>query len=237
MICIIDYGMGNLRSVQKALERVGAEAIVSRSPADVRRAEALVLPGVGAFGDAMRNLRAIDLVEPLLDSIEVGKPLLGICLGMQLLFEESEELGTHSGLGVLRGRVRLFPFANAATSPPEPGHSPLKVPHVGWNQIHIRRSHPLLDGVAHGSFAYFVHSYYVEPAHPSLVVAETDHGVDFASVVAQGNAMGIQFHPEKSQWVGLRILANFACASSQSLAARSGSLMRASPGQPGSGVS
>ena len=217
MICIVDYGMGNLRSVQRAFERVEAEVIVSSKPMTIEDAEALVLPGVGAFGDAMRNLRVSGLVEPLLSSIERGKPTLGICLGMQLLFEESEELGIHEGLGVLPGRVRLFPFANSTASPSSSRcealsgrKSAFKVPHVGWNQIHIRQFSPLLEGVADASFAYFVHSYYVEPADPSLIVAETDYGVDFASIVGRDNVWGIQFHPEKSQRVGLQILANFA---------------------------
>jgi len=211
MICIVDYGMGNLRSVQKAFERVGAVAAVSRNPADIERATALVLPGVGAFGDAMGNLRQTGLVRPLLASVDAGKPMLGICLGMQLLFEESEELGIHEGLGFLAGRVRLFRFRDPATSSAlDSDRRSLKVPHIGWNQIHVCRSHPLLDSVADGSFAYFVHSYYVEPADRSLVLAETDYGAMFASVVGQDNTMGIQFHPEKSQRVGLRILANFA---------------------------
>jgi len=210
MICIIDYGMGNLRSVQKALERVGAQAIVSESPTDIEHSESLVLPGVGAFGDAMRNLHATGLIQPLLDSIEGGKPLLGICLGMQLLFQESEELGIHTGLGVLSGRVRSFPFADPARNGRDLCKPRLKVPHIGWNQIHIQRFHPLLGNVADGSFAYFVHSYYVEPTDRSLVLADTDYGVDFASVVGRDNVMGIQFHPEKSQRVGLQILTNFA---------------------------
>ena len=222
MICIADYGMGNLRSVQRAFERVGAQAIVSSDPTDIERAEAVVLPGVGAFGDAMRHLRAIGLVEPLLSCIEGGRPVLGICLGLQLLFTESEELGVHRGLGVFPGRVCIFPFANSAASQRDPDGPTLKVPHIGWNQVHIRRSHPLLDGVADGSFAYFVHSYYAEPADPSIVVAETDYGLDFASVVGRHNVMGIQFHPEKSQRVGLQIVANFAnlCAIGQSAPSR-----------------
>jgi len=193
----MDYGMGNLRSVQKALERVGSSAIVTDNLKALQEAEALVLPGVGAFGNAMTNLRAAGLAEPILSAIEEGKPLLGICLGMQLLFEESEELGCHQGLGLLPGRVRHF-------------QEGLKVPHVGWNQIHIRRPCPLLTGVTDGSFAYFVHSYCVDPAEVEIVAATTDYGPGFASVVAQGQLFGIQFHPEKSQDVGLRILGNFA---------------------------
>lgn len=197
MIAIIDYGMGNLHSVQKALERVGTHALVTDSPQALQKAEALVLPGVGAFGDAMANLRAVDLVEPILSAVEKGKPLLGICLGMQLLFEESEELGCHQGLGLLSGSVRRF-------------QKGVKVPHVGWNQLHICSPCVLLTGVSDGSFAYFVHSYYVDPTEAEIVTAITDYGPGFASVVAKGWVFGIQFHPEKSQDVGLRILSNFA---------------------------
>lgn len=196
MITIIDYGMGNLRSVQKAFERVGAQAVVINNPEALQDADALVLPGVGAFGDAMTNLHAAGLVGPILSAVGEGKPLLGICLGMQLLFEESEEMGCHQGLSLLPGRVRRFAEG-------------LKVPHIGWNQIHIRRPCPLLTGVRDGSFAYFVHSYYADPAEEEIVVAVTDYGPGFASVVAQGRVFGIQFHPEKSQDVGLRILRNF----------------------------
>jgi glutamine amidotransferase len=158
----------------------------------------------------MRNLRDTDLIRPLLAAIEGAKPFLGICLGMQLLFEESEEIGVHRGLGVLPGRVVLLPFAAANQRGGAIRGSSLKVPHIGWNQIRIQRSHSLLDGVTDGSFAYFVHSYYVEPSRSSVTVACTDYGLDFASIVSQDNVVGIQFHPEKSQRVGLRMLANFA---------------------------
>jgi len=197
VIAIVDYGMGNLHSVQKAFERVEAQAVVTDNSKALQDAEALVLPGVGAVSDAMTNLRAANLVERIPLAAEEGKPLLGICLGMQLLFEESEELGCYQGLGLLSGRVCRF----------EEG---LKVPHVGWNQIHICRPCPLLTGVADGSFAYFVHSYYVDPAEAELVIATTDYGPGFACVVARGQVFGTQFHPEKSQDVGLRILRNFA---------------------------
>ena len=196
MIAIIDYGMGNLRSVQKALQRVGAQVLVTDDAQAICKAEALVVPGVGAFGDAMKNLRAASLVEPIRAAHREGKPLLGICLGMQILFEESEELGCHRGLGLFPGCVRRF-------------QEGLKVPHVGWNQIHICRPCRLLTGVASGSFAYFVHSYYVDPTEPRMVSATTDYGSDFTSIVAQGQTFGIQFHPEKSQDMGLRILRNF----------------------------
>jgi len=197
VIAIIDYGVGNLYSVQKALEQVGAQVLVTGARQALQEAEALVLPGVGAFGDAMANLRAADLAEPILSAVEKGKPLLGICLGMQLLFEESEELGCHQGLGLLSGRVRRF-------------QEGVKVPHVGWNQLHICSPCTLLTGVGDGSFAYFVHSYYVDPAEAEIVAATTDYGPGFASVVVKGGVFGIQFHPEKSQDVGLRILSNFA---------------------------
>jgi len=196
MIAIIDYGMGNLRSVQKAFEKVGAEAVVTADRAEVESASALVLPGVGAFGDAMANLRRAGLVDCVNQAVKKGKPLLGICLGMQLLFEMSEEMGIHRGLGVFEGRVRKFRVK-------------LKVPHMGWNQIHIRRSDPLLSGVADGSYVYFVHSYYVEPADPQIILATTDYGIDYASVIGRDAIYGIQFHPEKSQDIGLKILRNF----------------------------
>ena len=197
MIAIIDYGMGNLRSVQKAFEKVGAAAVVTADRAAIESASALVLPGVGAFGDAMANLREAGLVESIRRAIEERKPFLGICLGMQLLFEISEEIGIHHGLGVFKGQVRRFGVN-------------LKVPHMGWNQIHIRHPDPLLAGVPDGSYVYFVHSYYVEPADPEIVLATTDYGMDFASIIGRDVIYGIQFHPEKSQDVGLKILHNFA---------------------------
>ena len=197
-LAIIDYGMGNLRSVQKAFEHVGMAATITNDPAVVEAAPGVVLPGVGAFGDAMDNLRALGLVEVIHRVIEAGTPFLGICLGQQLLFESSTEMGQHTGLGVFRGHVRRF------------DESELKVPHIGWNQIHLRKPDPLLDGVADGSFAYFVHSYYVVPEDPDIILATTDYGVDFASIIGRDHVWGIQFHPEKSQEVGLRILKNFA---------------------------
>jgi glutamine amidotransferase len=201
MIVIVDYGMGNLRSVQKALERVGTEAIVSTAPASLGEAEGIVLPGVGAFGDAMVQLRGRGLMGPVLREAAQGKPLLGICLGMQLLFAESDEMGRHAGLGLLPGRVPRFP------------DSDLKVPHIGWNQLQLTsegQSSPLLAGIPAGAYAYFVHSYYAAPEEPGDTLATTEYGLSFASVVARGNIFGAQFHPEKSQEVGLQILANFA---------------------------
>jgi len=206
-IAIIDYGMGNLRNVQKAFEHMGIEACISSVPTDLDRADGWVLPGVGAFGDAMDNLHAAGLVEPIRRGVAQGKPLLGICLGLQLLFEESNEMGQHRGLGVLSGRVIRFEDGI------EHAGQTLKVPHVGWNQFHITEegaSSALLEGVSNGSYAYFVHSYYVVPADPSAVLASTDYGIDFASVVGRGNVFGAQPHPEKSQEVGLKLLQNFA---------------------------
>ena len=198
MIAIVDYGMGNLRSVQKALERVGAAATVTDDPAALDAAQGIVLPGVGAFGDAMDNLRARRLVEPLLRQAADGKPLLGICLGMQLLFDESEEMGRHRGLGLLPGRVVRF------------AEGDLRVPHIGWNRLQVRASHaPLLAGIPDGAYVYFVHSYYVSAEDPADVLATTEYGLEFASVVGRGMVFGVQFHPEKSQDVGLRLLTNF----------------------------
>jgi len=201
MIAIVDYGVGNLRSVQKALERVGATAVVTSDPAALDAAQGVVLPGVGAFGDGMDHLRARRLVEPVLRQVEGGKPLLGICLGMQLLFEQSEEMGLHQGLGLLPGRVVRFPG------------SELKVPHIGWNQLRTMGSRPvmaLLQDIPDGAYAYFVHSYYAAPAEPGDLLATTEYGLEFASVVGRGQVYGAQFHPEKSQDVGLQLLRNFA---------------------------
>lgn len=196
MIAIIDYGVGNLRSVQKAFEAVGAPARLVGSPAELEEARALVLPGVGAFGDGMAMLSERGFVPALLGVVRAGRPLLGICLGMQLLFQESEEMGRHAGLGILPGRVVRFA-------------GDLKVPQIGWNQLWWRRPNPLLAGVPDGSYAYFVHSYYVQPADAAHVLAETDYGIFYPSVVGKGNVFGVQFHPEKSQDVGMRILRNF----------------------------
>ena len=197
MIAIVDYGMGNLRSVQKAFERVGHGAVVTNRPEEVAQAERVVLPGVGAFGDAMANLKRAGLIDPVVKSISEGRPFLGICLGLQLLFVESEEMGRHRGLDVLPGRVRRFPEGE-------------RVPQIGWNQIHIRRKLPLLEGIPDGSFFYFVHSYYVDAENPEDTIATTDYGIDYTSIAGRGTAFGIQFHPEKSQDLGLRILKNFA---------------------------
>lgn len=206
MIAIVDYDMGNLHSVQKGLERVGVPARVTGDAEEVRRAEGLVLPGVGAFRKAMNNLEERGLVRPILDFIASGKAFLGICLGLQLLFTESEEFGRQQGLGVFAGRVARFPF-------PAPGstggdHS-LKVPHMGWNAVHLRQNTPLLAGIAEGTHFYFVHSYYPVPEEPSIAATTTEYGMEFVSSVARGKLFACQFHPEKSQSAGLGILRNF----------------------------
>ncbi len=197
MIAIVDYGMGNLRSVQKAFEKIGVTARIVPLPRDLERARGIVLPGVGAFGQAMNNLRAIGWDVALREAVARDVPFIGICLGMQLLFESSEEMGQHEGLGILRGSVKRF-------------DGKFKVPQMGWNQIHIKQSNRLLNDVPDGSYAFFVHSYYCAPDDPALVLATTDYGIQFASVVGCDNVFGAQFHPEKSQSVGLKILANFA---------------------------
>jgi glutamine amidotransferase len=195
MITIVDYGIGNLGSVIKAFRHVGAETVLSGDPAVLREAEALVLPGDGAFAATMDGVRERGLVPVLRERAEAGTPLLGICIGMQLLFEESEEHGRHAGLGLLPGRVRRFA-------------GDLPVPHMGWNSLHPRREHALLEGIADGAHVYFVHSYFCD-AGEDVVVATSDYGVDFPAVVARGNVLGVQFHPEKSQAVGLRMVGNF----------------------------
>jgi imidazole glycerol-phosphate synthase subunit HisH len=197
-IAIIDYGMGNLRSVQKALERVGFEAVVTRDPRAIEAAAGVVLPGVGAFGACMENLGNYGLVETVHRVVRSGTPFLGICLGMQLLFEESEEFGPVRGLGIFPGKVVRFAE-----------HEGLKVPHMGWNAIRKRQSPPHLEGIADGAAVYFVHSYYVVPADPTLTATTTEHGVEFTSSIYRDNVFASQFHPEKSQAVGLRLLENF----------------------------
>ena len=198
MIAIVDYGMGNLRSVSKAFEAVGHRALVTRDPIAIKNASHLVLPGVGAFGDCMANLERFNLIEPIRSTIQAGKPFLGICLGLQLLFTESEEFGVHKGMNLICGKVRKFVLD------PE-----LKVPHMGWNQVQLQRSCPLFAEIPNGSDWYFVHSYFVEPADPGVVATTTTYGVSFVSTVWKENIVACQFHPEKSQSVGLRLLKNF----------------------------
>lgn len=205
MIALVDYGAGNVYSVQKALEAVGAEVRLTRDPDPILTAEKVVLPGVGTFGDCMAGLRRAGMVDALSQAVELGKPLLGICVGMQVLFEEGEEMGRHTGLGLLPGRVIRF------FSPPigeGKGKLPLKVPHTGWNQIEPVRADPLLRGLPPRAWAYFNHAYYCQ-AQPQHILALTDYGGDFPSVVGQGRVYGIQFHPEKSQQMGLQIVRNF----------------------------
>jgi glutamine amidotransferase len=195
MIAIADYGIGNLGSVTKGFRHAGAEVVLTGDPEALRRADALVLPGDGAFGATMGEVERRGLVPVLRQAVAAGKPLLGICIGMQLLFEESEEHGRHRGLGFLPGRVRRF-------------EGPLPVPHMGWNRLRARRTHPILDGVPDGSHVYFVHSYYCD-AGDDVVIATSDYGRDFAAIVGRDNVLGAQFHPEKSQEVGLRMVASF----------------------------
>ena len=196
MIAIIDYGMGNLRSVQKGFEKVGFAAQVTADPDVVSKADKVVLPGVGAFGDAMVNLRNSGMIEVIGQTVRAGKPFLGICLGLQLMFESSEEGGFHEGLKIFPGQVKLLP----------PG---LKVPHMGWNQIEIQKADPILRDIPDRSMFYFVHSYYVAPAEPEVTTTLTDYGFKFTSIASSGNVFGIQFHPEKSSTTGLNILKNF----------------------------
>ena len=196
-VAIIDYGVGNLRSVEKAFAANGHEAIVTSDKKELRSASKLVLPGVGAFAACMNAFSDCGLVELVLERVASGVPLLGVCVGMQMLFEESDEFGRSRGLGLLKGRVSRFA-------------GELVVPQVGWNSIQQQSEHALFAGIEDESFFYFVHSYYCEPADAAIVVGETEYGVRYASVVAKENVCGVQFHPEKSQSVGLRLLSNFA---------------------------
>jgi glutamine amidotransferase len=198
-IVIIDYGMGNLRSVQKGFERVGFEASVTRSKREISGASAIVLPGVGAFKDCMENLEKYGLIESILRSIEKGKPYLGICLGLQILFSASEEFGRRRGLDLIKGNVVRFR--------PDPEH---KVPHMGWNTIEKQKETPLLQGLKSGEFFYFVHSYYVIPDEGKWNSTLTHYGIPFVSSIHKENIFATQFHPEKSQKKGLKILENFA---------------------------
>jgi len=205
MIAIVDYGMGNLRSVHKAVERVEVEARVTSDPQEIKDASKIILPGVGAFRDCMRNLEEFNLLESVIRSIEAGKPFLGICLGLQLLFEESDEFGTHQGMGVLPGRVTRFP---EGIQDPDTGQ-PYPIPHMGWNTVEITKETPLFAGIESGSFFYFVHSYYALPQDPTDIAATTPYGIEFACAVQRANIHAVQFHPEKSQAAGLRLLRNF----------------------------
>ena len=225
-ITMIDYGGSNLRSAQKAFEVVGAELVTTADPEVICRADKLVLPGVGAFGAGMDAIRALSLVEPIHEAVQRGIPMLGICIGMQFLFEDSNEMGQHEGLGLIPGHVVRFDtseqysvssrqyLVGSLQSPNLPiSQSPeakrLKVPHMGWNQLEHDSSHFLLRGVEQGAYTYFVHSYYCVPDDESWIVARTDYGRPFCAIVARENVFGIQFHPEKSHKIGLRIIQNF----------------------------
>ena len=198
MIAILDYGMGNLRSVEKALQKVGAQTLVTSEPEKVLIAEGLVLPGVGAFKDCMRNLKEYRLIDPLHKFIQSGRPFLGICLGLQLLFSESTEFGLYKGLDIIKGKVVRFPQ-----------NSTVKVPHMGWNTVKIEKEVPFLQDIEDESYFYFVHSYYVIPEDESIVATTTNYGVKFVSSICHNNIFACQFHPEKSQELGLKILRRF----------------------------
>ena len=201
MITIIDYGMGNLRSVQKAFEKYHSNVVVSSSVNDIIKADKIILPGVGAFKVAMDELKKRDLIEPIKDSIEKGKPFLGICLGLQLLFSESEEGEKIKGLDIIKGKVKRFKEKNG-----------LKIPHMGWNRVKLKvksLGFKVMDGVENGSYMYFVHSYYAAPEDKNVILCETDYGGNFTSGICRGNVYGFQFHPEKSQSLGLKIVENF----------------------------
>jgi glutamine amidotransferase len=195
VIAIVDYGIGNLGSVSKAFRHAGADCGLTSDPAEIARAEALVLPGDGAFGATMDEIQRRGLRGPLVDAARAGTPLLGICIGMQVLFEESEEHGRHAGLSLLPGRVRRF-------------EGELPVPHMGWNTLHRKQVHPLLEGLQDQAYVYFVHSYFCE-APLEVTLASSEYGREFAAVVGRANVLGVQFHPEKSQAVGLRMIGNF----------------------------
>ncbi|HVU87898.1 MAG TPA: imidazole glycerol phosphate synthase subunit HisH [Pirellulales bacterium] len=199
MIAVIDYGMGNLRSVQKGFEKVGHEAVITSDPATIDAAERVVLPGVGAFGDAMHELRERGLADVTRRAARSGRPFLGICLGLQLLFEVSYEGGRHEGLGILGGEVVRFA--------PREG---FKVPHMGWNELELRQPQPLFAGLSSAPYVYFVHSYYVVPNDRTVIAAEANYPQPFTAAIARDNLFATQFHPEKSQSDGLRILRNFA---------------------------
>ena len=204
MIAIIDYGMGNLRSVQKGFEAVGAKAIITSNPKKILSAKSVVLPGVGAFKECMANLEKLDLIDTVCQSAKSGKPFLGICLGLQLLFNQAEEFGHVDGLGILPGKVVGFKSVISDAD------DPLKIPHMGWNTVRVLPGNPLFHSVADESYFYFVHSYYVVPQDPTIVATTTFYGTDFTSGVQHENIHAFQFHPEKSQHLGLTILKNFS---------------------------
>jgi glutamine amidotransferase len=194
-IAIVNYEMGNLKSISSGLKKVGATVEITKERKSIIEADGICIPGVGAFGDAMKNLT--DLKPQIIEQVAAGKPFLGVCLGFQLIFDESEEFGLHKGMGLLKGRVIRLPET-------------VVTPHMGWNQIQIKqRDNPIMEGVPDRSYVYFVHSYYPVPENPNVIVATTDYGVDFPSVVGRDNIFATQFHPEKSSTVGLKMLTNF----------------------------
>ena len=199
MIAIIDYGMGNLRSVEKGFLKVGADVKVTSSPEDVKKADGVVLPGVGAFKGCMNELKDLNLIDAVIEAIKVGKPYLGICLGLHVLFSESEEFGSSRGLDIFKGKVIKFDLEDKE----------LKIPQMGWNQLNIKNDNPLFEGIPDKSYFYFVHSYYVSPDDISVVATTTDYGIEFTSSVWKDNIYAVQFHPEKSQALGLQVLRNF----------------------------
>ncbi|MDD5449722.1 MAG: imidazole glycerol phosphate synthase subunit HisH [Candidatus Omnitrophica bacterium] len=212
MIAIIDYGMGNLGSVAKAFSAMGAKVSVTEDPDVIYKADKIVLPGVGAFRYAMDSLKKLGLIPAIIKNIESGKPYLGLCLGMQILFEKSDE-GRAKGLGIFKGKVIKFRFSknqNLTSAKPPEGANNLKIPHMGWNQIKLNITKcPLLKGVPDGSWMYFVHSYYAAPKDGSIVAATTNYGIEFASMIWKDNIYATQFHPEKSQGLGMELLENF----------------------------
>ena len=210
MIAIVDYGMGNLRSVSKAFQSQEFPAVVTRNPEDISQASGLVLPGVGAFGDCVKNLNEYGLIDPILRFIDSGKPFLGICLGLQVLFEKSEEAPGVKGLGVIKGRVVKFPDFKKER---------LKVPHMGWNQISIKKDVPILNGVPENSWFYFVHSYYPSPEDDSVSAVKTTYGFEFTAAVQKDNIFASQFHPEKSSDLGLKMIQNFSIQCGEKLRA------------------
>jgi imidazole glycerol-phosphate synthase subunit HisH len=203
-IAIIDYGAGNLRSVARAMQKIGAEFFVTDKPEEVAASSAIILPGVGAFRDCVDTLRERDLDVAIKSAINEGRPFLGICLGLQVLFESSEEFGSTQGFGILPGRVTRFSGGDFEGSPPK-----LKIPHMGWTRIREVGNHPIFDGVPNGSYFYFVHSFFVHPENPPDIIALAEHGGAFTAAAARGNVIGVQFHPEKSQEAGLCVLKNF----------------------------
>ena len=201
MIAIVDYGMGNIRSVEKGFIKVGADVRITSDPEVIADAQGVVLPGVGAFKDCMRNLDSLDILGSIVKEIGKGKPYLGICLGLQILFTESEEFGFCKGMGIFKGKVVRFKFDD---------NPQMKIPHMGWNNARLIRKPPVFEGIPDNAYFYFVHSYYVVPEEESIVASRTTYGTDFVSMVWKDNILATQFHPEKSQGLGLKVLKGFS---------------------------